>query len=218
MRGRSFQSGAAEGFAVSAESRKRYRRTFVTAAGFFFFFLITCHLSVGTAYGQRDYFTPEEIEMIRDAQQIDLRIDLLVKIIDRRFAAAGIVGASTAGSPKEVEKWGALTGTRPEYLLDIKRILQKAVDDIDNVAAHPDALVYDPADPDKKPKSFGSIFPKAVRKLAAAAERWKPTLNTALTSTKDEKERGAILDSIEMCDDIIASVAKLSSMPKPAKN
>src|SRR2546423_15415764 len=53
-------------------------------------FLVTCHLSLVTAFAQRDYFTPEEVEMIRDAQQIDQRVDLLVKIIDRRFAALNI--------------------------------------------------------------------------------------------------------------------------------
>jgi hypothetical protein len=198
--------------------RKHIRPRSPVRYGTFCLLLFTFHFSLFTAASaQRDYFTPEEVEMIRDAQQIDMRVDLLVKIIDRRFTAIGIdTGAKFVA--KDGEKWGTLSGTRSEYLFDIKRILQKAVDDIDNVAAHPDALVYDPADPDKKPKSFGSIFPKAVRKLAAAAERWKPALNASLAATKDEKERGSILDSLEMCDDIIASVAKLSSMPKPAKN
>ena len=193
-------------------------RTILTTAGFFFFFLVTCHLSLVTVFGQHDYFTPEEVEMIRDAQQIDLRVDLLTKIVDRRFAALGVEVGGAKFTDKDTEKWGKLAGTRAEYLLDIKRILQKAIDDIDNVASHPDALVYDPLDPDKKPKSFSSVFPKAVRKLAAAAERWKPALTAALDTTKDQKERGSILDSIEMCDEIISSVAKLSSMPKPAKN
>jgi len=167
---------------------------------------------------QRDYFTPEEVEMIRDAQQIDMRTDLLIKIIDRRFAAAGIEAGGTKVLAKDDAKWGSLTGSRADMLFDIKRILQKAIDDIDNVASHPDALVYDPADPDHTTKrNFSSLFPKAVRKLAAASERWKPVLNTALASSKDEKERGSILDSIEMCEDVTASVAKLSSMPIPAK-
>ena len=174
-------------------------------------------LSTGAASAQRDYFTPEEVEMIRDAQQIDMRTDLLIKIIDRRFAAAGIDPGVTKVPGKDDEKWGKLTGSRGDMLFDIKRQLQKAIDDIDNVASHPDALVFDPADPDKKPKSFSSLFPKAVRKLAAASERWKPVLNTALAATTDHKERGSILDSVEMCEDISASVAKLSAVPKPAK-
>jgi hypothetical protein len=184
-----------------------------------FVLLVTCHLSLVTAYAQRDYFTPEEVEMIRDVQQIDMRIDLLAKMIDRRFGALGIDVGGAKFSADDVKKWGSLPTARGELLLDIKRILQKAIDDIDNVASHPDALIYDPADPDHTTKkNFGSLFTKGVRKLAAAAERYKPALTAALDTTKDQKERGSILDSIEMCDEIIASVAKLSSMPKPAKN
>jgi hypothetical protein len=186
------------------------------------FLFVICHLSLLTTYAQRDYFTAEEVEMIRDAQQIDTRIDTLVKIIDRRFAAAGIEVGGAKISAKDADKWGTLTGTHSDYLFDIKRILQKAIDDIDNLAERPDSMVIEAPDPKdknpKKPPSFGDLFPKAVRKLAAAAERYKGPLNNALTATKDEKDRGSILDSIDMCDEIITSVAKLSSAPKPAKN
>ena len=178
--------------------------------------LLVVHFSLFTAVSaQRDYFTPEEVEMIRDAQQIDQRVDLLVRVVDRRFTGIGVDPGGT--KLKDADKWGAQPTARGELLLDIKHILQKAIDDVDNVASHPDSLVFDPADPEKKPKSFGSIFPKAVHKLADAATRWKPALQAQLAQTKDEKERGSLLDSIEMCDDIIASVAKLSSMPKPSK-
>ena len=186
---------------------------------FGFFLAAVVVVSPTQVSAQRDYFTPEEVEMIRDAQQIDMRTDLLIKIIDRRFAAAGIDAGATKVPAKDDAKWGPLTGSRADMFFDIKHVLQKAIDDIDNVASHPDALVYDPADPDHTTKkNFSSIFPKAVRKLAAASARWKPVLNTALASAKDEKERGSILASIDMCDDITASVAKLSSLPKPAKN
>jgi hypothetical protein len=175
-------------------------------------------VSPSQAVAQRDYFTNEEVDMIRDAQQIDMRMDLLIRIIDRRFAAAGIEAGGTKVPAKDDVKWGALFGTRGDMMFDIKRILQKAIDDIDNVASHPDALVYDPADPDHtQKKNFSSLFPKAVHKLAAAADRWKPVLNTTLTSATDQKERGSILDSIDMCSDISASLANLSSAPKPDK-
>lgn len=180
--------------------------------------VVTVHGSVLTALAQRDYFTDQEVEMVRDAQQIDQRINLLVKVIDRRFEAAGIDVGGAKFAPKDAEKWGELKGTRGDMLLDIKRVLQKAIDDIDNVAAHPDTLIFDPADPDKKPKNFSSLFPKAVRLLAKAAERYKGPLQAALDVTKDQKERGSILDSLEMCDEIIASVAKLPAETKKAKN
>lgn len=158
--------------------------------------------------------------MIRDAQQIDMRVDVLVKIIDRRFAAAGIEVGPTTISAKDTDKWGTLAGTRSDYLFDIKRILQKAIDDIDNLSERPDSMVIEVPDPkdkrSKKPKTFGDLFPKAVRSLAAAATRYKPALETALAATKDDKERGSILDSIDMCEEIIASVQKLANSPKPS--
>src|SRR5688572_29450379 len=87
------------------------------------FLLVTCHLSlVTTASAQRDYFTPEEVELIRDAQQIDERIEVLTYAIDRRFAALKLDVGGPKISPKDSEKWGAFpTGTRGQLLLDIRR-------------------------------------------------------------------------------------------------
>ncbi|MBK8464431.1 MAG: hypothetical protein IPL32_01240 [Chloracidobacterium sp.] len=171
-------------------------------------FAVSCSLS---AHAQsRDYLTDEEIELIRDGQQIDLRIDILTKAIDRRFAVLKIDVGGAKISSKESDKWGkAPEGTRIELLADIKNILQKAIDDIDNLSSRPDSMVIDPDAKDKKPKGFSDLFPKAVRKLAAAAERYKAPLNAALETTKDEREKGILMDSIEMCTDIIASVSKL---------
>jgi len=52
----------------------------------------------------RDYLTDQEIEVVRDAQQIDERIDVLVHMIDRRLA---VLGAGPASSKKEkLDVWG----------------------------------------------------------------------------------------------------------------
>ena len=173
------------------------------------------------ASAQRDYFTAEEIELIRDAQEIDHRIDILVHAIDRRFAALKLEVASPK-RPKKDEAWGELpTGTRLELLYDVKRILQKAIDDIDSLSERPNsAVVYvDPADPkEKKSKGFAELFPKAVRDLAAAAKRYGPVLKAELDKKNDKGETGSILDSLEMCDEIIAAVAKLpAEVKKPKK-
>jgi hypothetical protein len=162
----------------------------------------------GAASAQRDYFTLEEVELIRDAQQLDNRIKLLTKIIDRRFAALGANGGEPI-SAKEAEKWGALpTGSRRELHWDIRRILEKAIADIDNLAERPNSMIIEP-DPDKKPKKYGDIFPKAVRILAAAAERYQPALRMELDKATDPAEKGSILASLEMCSEIIAAQAKL---------
>jgi len=163
---------------------------------------------------QRDYFSPEEIEVVRDAQQIDTRIAALTHVIDRRFASLKV---DVKAPPfKESSDWGtAPGGTRLELLLDIKRVLEKAVDDIDNLSERPTSMVeMDTGDKKKKKaEGFTELFPRAVRQLAAAAQRYEPALKAQLDISQDPAEKGSILNSLEFCDEIIASVAKLPAAP-----
>lgn len=176
-----------------------------------FFLLFTIHYSPFTAYGQRDYFTDAEIELIRNAQQIDQRIIVLTHAIDRRF---GVLNINVSAPPKKPSgDWGEPPiGTRTEVLADIKHILTKAIEDIDNLAERPESIVIDVNE--KKPKGYSELFPKAVRLLAAAAERYRPAFKSELDKSTTEAEKGVILNSIEMCDEIIASVAKLPAATK----
>jgi hypothetical protein len=186
---------------LKGEMRESCRIVFICFCLFTFAFLLSPPVAA-----QRDYFTDAEIELIRDAQQIDQRIDVLIHAIDRRFGVLNInVGAPSRRPPGD---WSELpSGTRLELLYDIKHILRKAVDDIDNLAERPDSMVIDPNL--KKPKGYSELFPKAVRSLAAAAERYKPALKVELGKSNDAREKGVILDTLEMCDEIIAAVAKL---------
>lgn len=171
-----------------------------------------------TAAAQRDYFTAQEIEMIRDAQRIDDRINLLTKIIDRRFGALNVEVGGAKISPKDAEKWGALPeSTRQELLLDIKRILQKAIDDIDSLAERPESAILPDPDDKKAKQSFADLFPKAVRSLAAAAKRYQPALKAELDKPNDNSEKGSVLASLDFCDQIIAAVAKLPAQVEQAK-
>ncbi len=168
-------------------------------------------LSPPSAAAQRDYFTEAEIELIRDAQQIDQRINVLTHAIDRRFAVLKIDVGTPAKKP--AGDWGEMpTGSRGEMLNDIKYILRKAIEDIDNLAARPDSMVIDPNE--KKPKGYSELFPTAVRLLAAAATRYQPALKIELDKTTTESEKGSILSSLEMCSEITTAVAKL---PAPTK-
>ncbi|MBK9215494.1 MAG: hypothetical protein IPM59_07820 [Chloracidobacterium sp.] len=165
------------------------------------------------ALAQRDYFTAEEIEMIRDTQQLDNRTMLLTKIIDRRFTALNNNVGGEPISPKEVEKWGTLpSSSRRDLLWDIRRILEKAIADIDNLAERPKSMVIDPDN--KKPKKFDDVFPNAVRILAKAAGRYQIALKTELDKATEPAESGSILASLEMCAEIIAAQAKLPSLSK----
>ncbi len=160
---------------------------------------------------RRDSMTEPEVELIRDAQDIDKRIEVLTKIIDRRFAALGIEVGGTNLPEKDGSKWGdPPVGTRSELFWDVRQLLQKAIDDIDDVALHNENTLT-------QNKTEGLLFPKSVRSLAAACSRYLPPLKSTVTASKDEREKGLLLTSIESCEAIIESVAKLPPETKPEK-
>lgn len=162
---------------------------------------------------QHDYLTEQEIELVRDAQDIDARIGVLTGAIDRRFAVLK-VGAVSTKPAKDSDKWGPPpTGTRLELLDDVRKLLQKAIDDIDNSVDHP--VVYEDKNRSEKQKKKDSQrFPNAVNSLAAAAKNYVPIFNTLLEQTKDERERGLILDALDSCQQIIEAARKLPSQTK----
>ncbi|HEX6125204.1 MAG TPA: hypothetical protein VFZ23_07500 [Pyrinomonadaceae bacterium] len=179
---------------------------------FTFATLLLCFSLVSDTFAQRrDYMTEEEIELIRNNQDIDKRIDVLTKMVDRRFTALGIDVGGWKQAEKNSSSWGALrTGTRTELLFDIRQILQKAIDDIDDVAMHNENTLT-------QNKTEGLLFPKAVRNLGASANRYLPHLRSMLDTTKDEKDRGLIIASIEHCEAIIEALGKLPPDPKQEK-
>ncbi len=146
---------------------------------------------------RRDYLTEEEIELIRDNQQIDFRIGVLTKAIDRRFLVINNDASQAKQIAKDEEKWGELPkGSRPLLLWNIERILQKAIDDIDDVAAHT--------------KTDGEFFPKAIFKLTDACQIYIPKLKTILYSSTDEKEKGSLIGALDSCSQIIEASSKVS--------
>lgn len=171
----------------------------------FFVFAAAAILAIAiTASAQRrDYMTDAEIELIRDAQNIDLRIDVLTKMIDRRLALLGLDSGGWKEPTKAGDPWGeAPKGTRIQFIGDVRSLIQKAVDDVDDVAMHNANTVT-------QNKTGSELFPKAVRSLAMAAKRYKTTLAPLGQKTTDEKERGLIGASLELCDQIIEAAATL---------
>jgi hypothetical protein len=167
------------------------------------------------AQQRRDYMTDAEIELVREAQDIDERVEVLTRAIDRRFGALNVDVAGPPAHLKESGKWGAApTGTAIELLEDVKKLLQKAVDDIDNVAAHPVDYATIKDRTEKQKKKDMQRFPNAVRSLAAAARRYSPVLKSLLDKATDERLKGVIIDSIEFCDQIIEAVTKLPAETK----
>lgn len=166
---------------------------------------------------QHDYLTEQEVELVREAQDIDARISVLTGAIDRRFAALKIASVSPKPA-KESDKWGPMpSGTRLELLDDVRKLLQKAIDDIDNSVQHPINYDIDKDRTEKQKKKDAQRFPTAVNNLAAAAKGYVPIFKSLLDQTKDERERGAILDALDSCQQIIDAAAKLPSEAKASR-
>ena len=163
-------------------------------------------LSVFASYSyaqRRDFVTEHEAEIIREAQEIDLRIEALTKFIDRRLAAANIAGHTWIPPKKNSELWGPEpTGSRSELLSDIKRILQKSIDDIDDIASRTSTAI-------EGNEVGGKLFPKAMRNLAAAATRYKPIFQSELGKSPSNTDRGLLIQSIEFCEQIIEASSKV---------
>lgn len=151
---------------------------------------------------RRDYMTDAESELVREAQEIDLRIDILTKMIDRRFA---VLNNEPLKVEKNSEKWGEPpAGTRLDLLSDINKLLQKAVDDIDDVAAHN--------------RMDSKLFPKAMNNLSAAAQKYLPKLKSVYDQNPEAKEKGLLIGASELCDSIIEAAAKVpKEIPKEEK-
>lgn len=186
-------------------------KTAIIAAGVILFSIAM--LTTASAQ-RRDYMTEAEVEIIRDAQDIDTRIEAITRMVDRRFLVLNVSvnGWKDAAKPSDI--WGELPkGSRAELFNDVKRLLQKAVDDIDNLAANPDgAPIREKGD--KRAKKDPERFPNAVRSLAAAAGRYRGPLKSELAKSTSEIEKGSIIDSIDLCDQIIEAVAKLPAEVK----
>ena len=161
------------------------------------------------AFGQRDFLTEQEVELIRDAQEIDRRIEVLTHAIDRRLHVLGV--GSSGVKIKTNSDWGPLPeGDRSQLFLDIRRLLQKAVDDIDSLAERPEsAILPEPGTRKKGESDYATLFPKAVRSLSGAAARYVPILEAQLEAEREQSVQGSILTSLDLCREIIASVVKL---------
>ena len=157
--------------------------------------------SASTAFQSRDHLTEQEIELVKDAQVLDKRIDVFIKAADRRLLVLNGTGTATdTASAKQLKKdsesWGELpTGSRAELIGDIAKILDEAITNIDDVSARDE----------KNP-----LIPKALRKLAAAASRIVEQLKPAEAQAKGEAELSSFDQLAENADAIIQAASKLA--------
>lgn len=148
------------------------------------------------AFQAREHLTPEEIELVKEAQILDKRIEVFVKAADRRMLVLGGTGATDAKQlKKDSETWGELpSGSRAELIGDIAKIFDEAITNIDDVSSR------DENNP---------LIPKALRKLAAAASRIIGQLKPTGTQTMGDAEINSFEQLAENADSILQAANKL---------
>jgi len=157
---------------------------------------VTIAFPTAAALQAREHLTPQEIELVKDAQILDKRIDIFIKAADRRMLALSSTDATSAKQlKKDSESWGDLPqGSRAELIGDIARIFDEAITNIDDVSSR------DENNP---------LIPKALRKLAAAASRIVEQLKPAEAQAKGDAELSSFDQLTEYAESILQAANKL---------
>jgi len=141
--------------------------------------LLTLSLSLFVGFSaqaqSRDHLTQQEVDLVKEAQILDKRIDVFIKATERRMMV--INNSATANAKqlkKDSERWGELpTGSRAELVSDIARILDEAITNIDDVSSR------DERNP---------LIAKSLRKLAQAVNSIMTQLKPLATEAKSDAE------------------------------
>ena len=160
------------------------------------FLLLAAPVSAQT----RDHLTDAETELVRFYQELDKRIEVFIKAIDRRFAIInGTAEPKTKKLAKDEPEWGeAPKGTRAELLGDIAGILDEAITNIDDVSRR------DERNP---------LISRSLRKLTAAANGYLNQLAGLKNQVKQPEEISALERVADNANQIIEVGSRL---PPPA--
>ncbi|HEU4837282.1 MAG TPA: hypothetical protein VFS90_22820 [Pyrinomonadaceae bacterium] len=165
-------------------------RTLVTLA------LVLCVVIVAQA--QRDHLTPQEVDLVKEAQALDKRIDVFVKAAERRLMVINNSAAANAKQlKKDSERWGELpTGSRAELVGDIARIFDEAITNIDDVSGR------DERNP---------LIAKSLRKLATAVN----TIMSQLKPLSGDAKSDAEVASFELLNEDAQSILEAANKLPP---
>jgi acyl-CoA reductase-like NAD-dependent aldehyde dehydrogenase len=151
-----------------------------------------------TVNAQRDHLTPQEVDLVKDAQALDKRIEVFIKAADRRLLVLNggtAVVANTKQAKKEAALWGDLpTGSRAELISDIAKILDEAITNIDDVSAR------DERNP---------LIAKSLRRLAQAVNTIMEQVKPMSTTAKGEAEIATFEELNENAQSILEAANKL---------
>ena len=172
-------------------------------------FVATAAFPTRAQNGNRDHLSPQESDIVRDTRELDNRIDVLIKMAERRFAvingtpdpvAKGSMATKSKKKKAEDEiDWGdPPKGTRAELLDDVAGILNEAITNIDDVSRR-----------DEKNPLIG----KALHKLAAATKGFAGQMVKLRDQAKKEGELAAIERTAELAQQIIDASSKAPALP-----
>ena len=151
--------------------------------------LLASGFTASAAAQQRDHLTQQEVDLVKEAQVLDKRIDVFIKAAERRLMVInGSAGANAKQLKKDSERWGELpAGSRAELVSDIARILDEAITNIDDVSSR------DERNP---------LIPKSLRKLAQSVN----TIMTQLKPLSAEAKSDAEVASFELLNEDAQSI------------
>jgi hypothetical protein len=165
-------------------------------------FIMSLVLSLGmfaqAATPQREHLTPQEIDLIKEAQILDKRIDVFIKAAERRLMVINNTASANAKQlKKDSERWGELpTGSRAELVGDIARIFDEAITNIDDVSAR------DERNP---------LIAKSLRKLANAVNTITGQLKPLSVDAKSDAE----IASFELLNEDAQSILEAANKLPP---
>jgi hypothetical protein len=145
---------------------------------------------------KRDHLTPQEVDLVKEAQALDKRIEVFIKAAERRVM---VINGSSATNAKQLkkdsERWGELpSGSRAELVGDIARIFDEAITNIDDVSAR------DERNP---------LISKSLRKLAQSVNTIVTQLKPLATQAKSEAEMASFALLDEDAQSILEAAGKL---------
>ena len=155
-------------------------------------------LSHAATLQKRDHLTPQEVDLVKEAQALDKRIEVFIKATERRLMVINNSSAANAKQlKKDAERWGELpAGSRAELVADIAHILDEAITNIDDVSSR------DERNP---------LIAKALRKLAQSVN----TIMTQLKPLSSQAKSDAEVASFALLDEDAQSIMEAAGKLPP---
>ena len=153
-------------------------------------------ISHASTLQQRDHLTEQEVDLVKEAQALDKRIDVFIKAAERRVLVInGSTVPDTKLSKKDSERWGELPkGSRAELVTDIARILDEAITNIDDVSSRDE---------------HNPLIGKSLRKLAQAVNTIMAQLKPLSAEAKSDAEIASFETLNEDAQSILEAATRL---------